>query len=79
MRESSKKLSAVIRNYDDVFLGEARKGRHSLAHGESRGERWRPYRTEPRQGRHSLKRTAYVAPVGLLNRRPLVPSALALG
>lgn len=59
--------------------GEARKGRHSLAHGESRGERWRAYRTEPRQGRHSPKGTAYVAPVGLLNRRPLVPSALALG
>ena len=52
--ERDKSLSTPVRKYGDVFLpGEARKGRHRLAHGVSRG-RSAALPGEARKGRHRL-------------------------
>jgi hypothetical protein len=58
---------------------EARKGRHRLADGDSRG-RSVAHRAEPRQGRHTAREIP-MSPLiaGLAKRGSIIPALFALG
>ena len=70
-----------VRSYGDVLLsGEARKGRHSLAHGEKPWVKVEPLRAEPAAaGGIALRKTLCRPSRGFFERETTVPALLALG